>query len=249
MEQNNETTRKPCPYCAELIKQEAIKCRYCGSELPDDWSRDAVELDPNTSTVEQKNGTGKDKEIQQSNDDRKNKNVRILIILGIIIFPIIFAWFTLNKKKWSKAARVSSFVWLFLTLIMSFNSDNQTNSTSKSSSSKTVINPKKLTILQQKKVCEAYIAKVLGKSRAIMRSEVLKEEYGNSFIKVYYTRSSDNTKWETVCTYQKDILLWASLNNGELGRWRHEEEAKISGKSSRSVVVAVPKMGSALVTF
>src|ERR1700685_3724555 len=23
-----------CPYCAELVKREAIKCKHCGSELP-----------------------------------------------------------------------------------------------------------------------------------------------------------------------------------------------------------------------
>jgi len=44
------------------------------------------------------------------------RKVGILLGIGIFVFPLIFAWFTLRKGH-STSSRVVAFVWLVLTLI------------------------------------------------------------------------------------------------------------------------------------
>ena len=33
-----ESAEKKCPFCAELIKIEAVKCKHCGSSITPDYS-------------------------------------------------------------------------------------------------------------------------------------------------------------------------------------------------------------------
>ena len=57
------------------------------------------------------------------------RKMSILLGIGIFLIPIIFVWFTL-RQGYSTLARVVSFVWLILTLIIVFAPSNQTVSSS-----------------------------------------------------------------------------------------------------------------------
>ena len=48
----------------------------------------------------------------------QKKPMRMKLAVGIIVMPIIFAWFTL-QKKYSNTARITSFVWMILALVIS----------------------------------------------------------------------------------------------------------------------------------
>jgi len=51
------------------------------------------------------------------------KKVGFLLGVGILLFPLIFAWFTL-RQGYSTFARVVSFLWLIVSISFAFMSTN-----------------------------------------------------------------------------------------------------------------------------
>ena len=50
---------KKCPYCAELVKREAIVCKHCGKDLPEEkkvelTNNDLTEICPNCQKESEK---------------------------------------------------------------------------------------------------------------------------------------------------------------------------------------------------
>ncbi|MGL6539453.1 hypothetical protein ACSZNU_21675 [Aeromonas hydrophila] len=84
-----------CPDCKHQISDAAVSCPHCGR--------------PNTPPV-----IVPEPESQQATVQRKT-STRLKV--GIVLLPMLFAWFTLGKG-YSQRARLFSFAWLLFTLML-----------------------------------------------------------------------------------------------------------------------------------
>jgi DNA-directed RNA polymerase subunit RPC12/RpoP len=113
-----------CPYCAEKILAKASYCKHCGKQVRH-TSTDPVENSVATASVVDRYTSSTNRSAQNTTISgalKSDKDVSLLLGLGILILPYIFAWFLL-KSGYSNQARLIGFGWLAFLLIAVISSD------------------------------------------------------------------------------------------------------------------------------
>lgn len=93
-ENSNIEDVKKCPFCAERIQHDAVKCRYCGSDLPKDCAeivakplREEDSIQTSTFRYRAKESNGTDRHGEITATDERNA-VKKLQKEGLIIISL-----------------------------------------------------------------------------------------------------------------------------------------------------------------
>lgn len=79
---------KKCPFCAELIKRDAVLCKHCQRDVP----KEKEEQRLNTLSGEEKERHLKRKEMQNKIEKTAFKIVKVLMLMGGTVMVMMLVW-------------------------------------------------------------------------------------------------------------------------------------------------------------
>jgi uncharacterized membrane protein (DUF485 family) len=97
----NTNDNKKCPFCAEIIKREAIVCRFCGRDVPKEKAVDIeikTENDNNASSVDE-NKKMEIERLEKLFDSTSDENEKAIIAKKLYDLGKLYYWRFIQKNR------------------------------------------------------------------------------------------------------------------------------------------------------